>query len=316
MSEHERFTAFLRDAAAGYHDPPETPREEMWREIEGARGAGAEAPSQWIAGDDELAGAAASYHAPPATPHEDMWGRIEAAWELRRSAPPAAREAGLEALPERPLGDDAAHRPAGRRRALAAAGAVLAMAASLVIGIAIGRGSIGAFGGADGAPRIAAADGAGAASDGDAPDAAGAGTPPARDDAGSPPRSRSTRQVAIGYATAKHLGQAETLLTSFRADSDADPETVAGLEETALSEWARVLLADTRLLLDLPMERPETERALLEELELVLAQVARLGPGAPAFERDLIAESIEREGTIARLRAAAPPGASARLTGT
>lgn len=384
MSDLDRFAAFLRGRVAeAYHAPPETPRDAMWQVIAGAiagaiaAGEGQYPGAPWPSGDPELPGlpvTAASYHAPPATPHDDMWGRIEAAWTLRRSAPPAGREAGLDALPASSLaagdpGDAPAH-PAPvsgegwlrglaiDRRRLAAVGAVLAAAASLVIGIAIGRGSVDGFGGGDPAIVAAGPEGArpGRAADAGTPlaeggllaegatstgleDDAASGFEPlesapapsrtrlvtagpettARPEATRPlPSARSSRDVAIGYATAKHLGRAETLLTSFRADVIAadEAESPDGDRGTVvLAEWARDLLADTRLLLDLADDRPAGERALLEDLELVLAQIARLGPEAPAFERDLVADEIDRDGTIARLRAAAPPGASATRTG-
>ncbi len=50
------------------------------------------------------------------------------------------------------------------------------------------------------------------------------------------------------------------------------------------------------------------ERTLLEDLELVLLQIAGLGPGAPDFEWELASESIERRGTLVRLRAASAQG--------
>jgi hypothetical protein len=105
-------------------------------------------------------------------------------------------------------------------------------------------------------------------------------------------------------ATVRHLGQAETLLTSFRADGGEGGDDLT----LATSGWARELLGETRLLLDLPLERAPREVELLEDLELVLAQIARLGPDGPAFERDMVADGLERLGTIARLRAASPPG--------
>lgn len=382
MSDLDGFAAFLRERVAeSYHAPPETPRDAMWEGIAGeiAAGEGEDPGAPWPSGDPELPGlpvAAASYHAPPATPHDDMWGRIDAAWTLRRSAPPAVREAGLDALPPTSLaGADLAGASAppesvsreGRlrglridRRRLAAAGAVLAAAASLVIGIAIGRGSVGGFGGRDGDPGLLAVGTEGtppgqpvdtgttgvdggllatdARSTGGEDDPASGFEPlesapatartrlltagpetTARPEATRPtPSARSNRDVAIGYATAKHLGRAETLLTSFRADviavDEADPAD-RDRGTVVLAEWARDLLADTRLLLDLTDDRPAGERALLEDLELVLAQIARLGPEAPAFERDLVADEIDRDGTIARLRAAAPPGASSTRTG-
>ena len=285
------------------------------------------------AGAGPLAGVSA-YHEPPEPPRDAMWERIEAAWALRRSVPPAVRTAGLDDLDE----PEVAHRP--ERPELRAAGlwiGALAVAASLVIGIALGRGSV-RFD--DGGTRLATRPETGApATTGPASDPAD-GTPggesdlvtapaPAaepellessgrlaagpgaartdvspdpetgRDDPSSAGSRDDRRAVAARYATAATLDRVETLLTVFRTDDRA------GGGQDELADWARELLGETRLLLDMGVERSPAERRLLEELELVLAQIARLGPEAPEFERDLITEGIERQGTITRLRSAA-----------
>lgn len=120
--------------------------------------------------------------------------------------------------------------------------------------------------------------------------------------AGPPARTElvDRRQVVAQYATSAHLGRTETLLAAFGA-GDADDA-----EMSDVAESARNLLGETRLLLDMPVTRSARERALLEQVELLLAQIARLGPDAPAFERQIIAEGLERLGTVASLREAAP----------
>jgi len=109
-------------------------------------------------------------------------------------------------------------------------------------------------------------------------------------------------EVEDDYATTRHLGRAATLLTAFRID-----QGTPGSEQD-LAVWARELLGDTRMFLDMPVARSPVERALLEDLELVLIQIARLGPGAPDFERQLARESMEGQGTLRRLRAATVAG--------
>ena len=257
MSDFDRFTDFLLEAAASYHAPPEAPRDAMWASIESnmRRDPEAEPP----ASDAAFVAEADSYHEPPVTPHEEMWRRIGAAWELRRSAPAEVRQADPPA-----------------RRGVMRWVTGLAIAASLVIAVAMGRDSAGSF-----------------ATDGQQ---VSAGT--------SEPRTRRGREVAVRYATAKHLGRVETLLASFRADA---ARADGALE---VSGWARQLLAETRLLIDTPVERTPRESALLQDLELVLAQIATLGPESPAFERDLVVAGIARQGTISRLRAAASPGST------
>jgi hypothetical protein len=119
----------------------------------------------------------------------------------------------------------------------------------------------------------------------------------------------SRRAVAIHYATAAHLGRAEALLTTFRTEPDSGNGQV--------SRWARELLAETRLLMDLPNRRDPLTTALLQELELVLASIAGLGDDAPSGERTFIADGLDQQGTLPRLRAVMPSGpAGAGRVGT
>ncbi|MDX1394120.1 MAG: hypothetical protein R3195_07010 [Gemmatimonadota bacterium] len=353
MSDFDRFVAFIRRVAGEtYNAPPETPRDALWERVAGALDARtdeADGSSEPLASDDDLVAAAAEYHAPPVTPHDEMWERVEAAWEMRRAAPVEARQAGLDPLPEPQWDADGV---VARRRTLARWGTAVAIAASLVFGVALGRTSLapagdtgpvvaandGEVGPAD-ATRASAEDrdssepallvpeaGDALASgpletavaaagseevDGAPPIAVALAGEPRVDDETVPPRptrSGPTRgNVAVRLATARHLGQAETLLTSFRA---GDAETGGASD---MSSWAREMLGETRLLLDLPVDRPPRELALLEELELVLAQIAQLGPDAPTFEREIVADGLAQQGTIARLRAAAPPGSGASI---
>jgi len=118
----------------------------------------------------------------------------------------------------------------------------------------------------------------------------------------SEPAERSTYltrtlEPDFDYATVQHMGRAATLLTAFRTDR----RTPASRED--LAGWARELLVETRMFLGLADSASPVEEELLEDLELVLIQIAGLGPGAPDFEWDLARESMERQGTLMRLRA-------------
>lgn len=68
---------------------------------------------------------------------------------------------------------------------------------------------------------------------------------------------------------------------------------------------ASQLLGTTRLLLDSPAASDPRMRNLLEDLELVLAQVARLRPVPRADELTFIAEAMDERDVVPRLRTVA-----------
>lgn len=114
-------------------------------------------------------------------------------------------------------------------------------------------------------------------------------------------RARVDAPLSTTYevATARHLGRVEALLTSFRTQASA-----RGHQEVAA--WARDLLSTTRLLLDSPVGDDPQRRRLLEDLELVLAQIVLLAPDQAVEERTLIERSLEKDDVMTRLRAAIP----------
>ncbi len=114
--------------------------------------------------------------------------------------------------------------------------------------------------------------------------------------------------VAQRITTGDHLGRVEVFLTGFRA------EARSGKSDAVAPEDARRLLAATRILLDSPGGRDARIQPLLEDLELVLAEIAQLPVEA---ERDvnLITTGLDRRGTIARLRSVVPTGDAPVLQG-
>lgn len=102
----------------------------------------------------------------------------------------------------------------------------------------------------------------------------------------------------------RFFGRAETLLTALRTDQRTP------LTERDLAAWGRELLIETRMHLDLQELQVPTEfalledRKLLEDLELVMLQISRLGSGATDVEWQLARESIEIKNALPRLRAA------------
>ncbi len=117
--------------------------------------------------------------------------------------------------------------------------------------------------------------------------------------AGAAPRVNPT---AYRLAAEEHLAQSEAFLTLFRTSLDRPGD------HRLASATARQLLAGNRLLLDSPAARDQATRRLLEDLELVLAEIAQLSPGSPAQDLELIRDGIERGDVLSRLRQAVPTG--------
>jgi len=109
-------------------------------------------------------------------------------------------------------------------------------------------------------------------------------------------------ETAYRMATLEHLGQSEAFLTLFRTS------VRTGGQERLASTTARQLLASNRLLLDSPAAQDRRTRVLLEDLELVLAEIAQLSPEASAGDRELIREGMERGAVLSRLRTVVPAG--------
>lgn len=203
-----------------------------------------------------------TYHTPPETPRDEMWAVVQAARA-------AARDGGdVDVVPIRRF------RPQPWWAAVAAA---------LVIGVVLGRGTLG--GDSDGAVTIA---------DGTTDNPAAVdGARPARTSKGAAnvvPRS-------YRVAAARHLNRTEDFLTMFRVDARSDQLDVD------LGTWAKRLLTDTRLLLDSPAGGDPELRMLFSDLELVLAQIVQLRAGDPN-EVEIIDEGLESSQLLFRLKAA------------
>ena len=152
-----------------------------------------------------------------------------------------------------------------------------AMAASLVLGVAMGRAS----NHVNGAATVAAANQAGSAS------ATNSGTP--AEQAAAAPYERSTEEF---------LGSTALLLAALPRNGSGDQTP------TLLPEQAAELLTTTRLLLDSPVGENPRMKALLQDLELVLAQVARLQPRREKVTLTLISQTLEERELVPRIRSA------------
>lgn len=103
--------------------------------------------------------------------------------------------------------------------------------------------------------------------------------------------------TAYRLAATQHLERTETLLSSLAVDA-----RTRGPAE--VSDWARELLTDTRLLLASPAAEDASTRRLLEDLELVLSQIAGIPQARANQEVELIQDGINQSDVLLRLRAA------------
>jgi hypothetical protein len=146
-----------------------------------------------------------------------------------------------------------------------------AIAATLVLGVLIGRGT--------------------ANHDLSAPLASSSSRTPAQ--LASTPAADPYQQT-----TQEFLGRTAVLLAALPGPGKP------GINDEKRTEQARQLLATTRLLLDSPVGHEPRMKDLLEDLELVLAQVARLQPQRPGEALTLINEALEERDVVPRIRSA------------
>lgn len=118
------------------------------------------------------------------------------------------------------------------------------------------------------------------------------------------PSADNSSALAYRMAAAQHLSQAEMLLTSFPSEAGAEQPNAQ------IGSWARDLLSNTRLLLDSPAAEDPQLRVLLQDLELILAQISQLPAGAEGGgeELDLVQQAINEGDVLPRLRTTIPAG--------
>lgn len=96
----------------------------------------------------------------------------------------------------------------------------------------------------------------------------------------------------------KYLGETVALLASLQSDTrsvTSDKQLVTGASD---------LLNTTRFLLDSPTTNNSAVRGLLEDLELVLAQIVQLSNSGSASDIELIHQALEQRDVMPRLRTA------------
>lgn len=116
---------------------------------------------------------------------------------------------------------------------------------------------------------------------------------------------RPADSTSYDGTTARYLGQTAALLIALPA------ETRAGRTDERFVARAAELLTTTRLLLDSPAAADPKVRALLEDVELVLAQIAHLESDRDRVELELIAQALEQRDLLPRLTSAVAGGAKA-----
>jgi len=100
----------------------------------------------------------------------------------------------------------------------------------------------------------------------------------------------------------KHLANSEALITAFRSAAKR------GEVDSQLRDWSNEMLSTTRMLQASGAASDPTLTRLLSDLDLVLAQIkqyAARGTNDPN-DLDLIEESINKRGVIAKLRSTLP----------
>jgi hypothetical protein len=110
----------------------------------------------------------------------------------------------------------------------------------------------------------------------------------------------TSRPVNAAYerAASDFLGRTAVLLSSLPTDAKN------GRSDARFSAQAGELLVTTRLLLDSPAASDRRFRELLDDLELVLVQVARLREERSPQEIELITDALEERDVVPRIRTA------------
>jgi hypothetical protein len=106
-------------------------------------------------------------------------------------------------------------------------------------------------------------------------------------------------RTAYDRAASDLLGKTAVLLTALPNEGESAQGNMR------FSSQALELLTTTRLLLDSPAAADDVRfRDLLEDLELVLAQVASLRPARARGEIEIIADALEERDMVPRIRSA------------
>lgn len=240
--------------------------------------------------DAVLRDAAQDYNAPPPAPRAEMWQQIMAARRAGRGAegqsdlPPLVRPARWH------------NRPTIR----------LAVGIAALVALGIGIGRVTAPNAPAGSRSVAPTRTAQAPASDTGSQRVGVAQPGPTSARGTAPSAGTRGQDRTGLpnrlATTEHLTHVETFLTEFTT-RDAPIDFAAQAQD---------LLGTTRLLIDSKRVRDVRIRKLLEDLELILVQIAALD-STRSEDRGFIADGLAQNQLRTRLRNAIPVGPAIRM---
>lgn len=307
MKEEERIDEIIRSAASEYNRPPVTPKDDMWNAIVAAR----EVPRLHVtAGGAPRSASTEGYNAPRRFSTRFAWMGMAAAavlliatgvgigrWSNRSATVPQRVAENFSNSPAAPTNEVSAPATPEVRSGEATETESEAKSPSRV----------------EQQPRQRSAE-----EIRKSPRVVGTGTlnrlattqyPSNGNQFGVTPVTSTMPGSASPYqvATQRHLADAEALLTSFSLGNRN------ARMDAQFASWAKGLLSNTRLLLDSPAGDDPRRAKLLQDLELVLAQIVQLSPNAAAQERELIEGSINEGHVMTRLRTAIPADAGSTI---
>jgi hypothetical protein len=122
--------------------------------------------------------------------------------------------------------------------------------------------------------------------------------------AAAPQAARDSSAASLSYhlVVLKHLAGSEAMITAFRSAART------GEVDAQIAAWSKELLSTTRMLEASVATDDPTMKRLLEDLDLVLAQIKQYvtrGTNDPE-DLDLIEQSIIKRGVITKLRGTVP----------
>lgn len=116
------------------------------------------------------------------------------------------------------------------------------------------------------------------------------------------PAATDNSNLAYRLVMLRHLAGSEAMITAFRSAARR------GEVDAQIGEWSRELLGTTRMLEASPVTQDPTMKRLLDDLDLVIVQIAQYttnGKHNPD-DLDLIEQSINKRGVITKLRSSLP----------